>query len=91
MIFNKYAGIGQADSRQESASQENLFATQESQVREIDTGFKKLKNTQIEKLKELKQEYEVLRNLNIEEKPSMPSLHHKAHSSPSSSIHQSPS
>jgi hypothetical protein len=57
-------------------------------VHDIDTGFKKLKNTQIEKLKELKQEYEVLRNLNIEEKPSPPGLLHKVHSS-SSSIQQS--
>lgn len=63
MIFNKYA-MGQ-ESRQESGSQEHMFATQESQVHEIDTGFKKLKNNQIEKLKELKQEYEVLRNLNV--------------------------
>ncbi len=57
-------------------------------MHDIDTGFKKLKNTQIEKLKELKQEYEVLRNLNIEEKPSPPGLLHKVHSS-SSSIQQS--
>lgn len=56
MYFEKYAN-GNPNNFEPNASglTEKVFPTEESQVKSIATGFKKLKLDQIEKLKDLRQ------------------------------------
>jgi hypothetical protein len=61
-VFQKYSQSPKSNSNIEAAEDTRGFAADEGQF-SVETGFRKLKNEQIEKLKDLRNEYEEIRKI----------------------------